>query len=80
MEKEEAIDIMKVHRKHCRNVGDTRYADALDYAIRHLSKTKPSASSKICPKCWGDGYIGIVGSKNDKPINCDMCKGIGKIS
>lgn len=38
MKKEEAIKIMKVHRKHCRDVGDKSYADALDYAIRFLSK------------------------------------------
>ena len=40
MNKEEVIKTLKVHRKHCRDVGDKVYADALDYAIQYLSKEK----------------------------------------
>ena len=38
MKKEKVIETLKVHRTHCRNVGDKVYADALNYAIQALSK------------------------------------------
>ncbi len=40
MKRKEVIGTLKVHRKHCRQVGDNIYADALSYAIKFLSKQK----------------------------------------
>ena len=40
MKKEQAIKTLKVLRKHCRDVGDKNYADALDYVIQKVEDKK----------------------------------------